>query len=113
MDFNFSPEQEQIRETVRRFCRDEIAPLAREADETETFPRELFPKWAELGLLGVRYPEADGADPSRHLADLEGRYRGTETALFPARADRRQDCRLRSQRARWRLQHPGDEDAGR
>ena len=69
MDFNFSPEQEQIRETVRRFCRDEIAPLAREADETETFPRELFPKWAELGLLGVRYPEADGGSGFDKVAD--------------------------------------------
>ena len=69
MDFSFSPEHEQIRETVRRFCREEIAPLAREADEAESFPKGLFPKWGELGLLGVRYPEADGGSGFDKVAD--------------------------------------------
>lgn len=69
MDFTFSPEHEQVRETVRRFCADEVAPLAREADESELFPRELFGKFAELGLLGVRYPEADGGSGFDKVAD--------------------------------------------
>lgn len=69
MDFTFSQEQEQIRETVRRFCREEIAPLVPEAEETETFPKALFPKWGELGLLGVRYPEADGGSGFDKIAD--------------------------------------------
>ena len=60
LDFSFTEEQERVRDMVRRFCEAEIAPLAREADETERFPRELFKKWGEIGLLGVRYPEADG-----------------------------------------------------
>jgi alkylation response protein AidB-like acyl-CoA dehydrogenase len=60
LNFSFTEEQERVRDMVRRFCETEIAPLAREADETETFPRELFRKWGEIGLLGVRYPEADG-----------------------------------------------------
>jgi butyryl-CoA dehydrogenase len=50
----------QVRETITRFVAEDIAPLVSEAEETEVFPRELFRKWAELGLLGVRYPEADG-----------------------------------------------------
>ncbi len=69
MDFTFSPEQEQVRETIRRFCETEVAPLVREADETEKFPRELFPKWAELGLLGIRYPEADGGSGFDKVTD--------------------------------------------
>jgi len=60
LDFSFTEEQERVRDMVRRFCEAEIAPLAQEADETEIFPRELFRKWGEIGLLGVRYPEADG-----------------------------------------------------
>ncbi len=69
MDFNFTPEQEQVRETIRRFTETEIAPLVREADEMEKFPRELFPKWAELGLLGIRYPEADGGSGFDKVTD--------------------------------------------
>jgi butyryl-CoA dehydrogenase len=69
LNFDFTPEQEQVRDTIRRFTEAEIAPLAREADETETFPRELFPKWAELGLLGIRYPEADGGSGFDKITD--------------------------------------------
>ncbi|MCG2635126.1 MAG: acyl-CoA dehydrogenase family protein [Gammaproteobacteria bacterium] len=60
MDFSFTPEQDQLRETVRRFCDQEVRPLIEEAEENERFPVQLFPKWGEMGLIGVRYPEADG-----------------------------------------------------
>jgi len=69
LDFSFTEEQEQVRDMVRRFCEAEIAPLAQEADETETFPRELFRKWGEVGLLGVRYPEADGGAGMDKITD--------------------------------------------
>ena len=69
MDFTFSAEQEALRDTVRKFCLAEIAPLARAADDEECFPRELFRKWGELGLLGVRYPEADGGAGFDKLSD--------------------------------------------
>ncbi|MCB1512721.1 MAG: acyl-CoA dehydrogenase family protein [Hyphomicrobiaceae bacterium] len=69
MNFDFSPEHEQVRETVRRFAADEIAPLAREADDNERFPRELFAKWGELGLLGVRYPAEDGGSGLDKISD--------------------------------------------
>lgn len=69
LDFSFTEEQEQVRDMVRRFCEAEIAPLAREADETEIFPRELFRKWGEVGLLGVRYPEADGGAGMDKITD--------------------------------------------
>lgn len=60
LDFTLTPEQEAVRDTVRRFCREEVAPLVQDAEETETFPRPLFRKWGELGLIGARYPVADG-----------------------------------------------------
>ena len=50
----FTEEHEMIRQTVKRFCEEEIAPFAGEWDEAGIFPRELFPKAGALGLLGVR-----------------------------------------------------------
>lgn len=70
MDFSISHEHEQIRDLVRRFCEDEIRPLVDDAEEEEVFPKEIFRKWGELGLLGVRYPEADGGAGLDKLADI-------------------------------------------
>ena len=69
LDFSFSPEHEAVRETVRRLCQDDVAPLVRDAEETETFPRELFRKWGEMGLIGARYPQADGGSGLDKVAD--------------------------------------------
>ncbi|MBN9012965.1 MAG: acyl-CoA dehydrogenase family protein [Rhizobiales bacterium] len=69
MDFQFTPQQEQVRETIARFVAQDIAPLVAEAEESEVFPRELFRKWGELGLLGVRYPEVDGGTGFDKVSD--------------------------------------------
>jgi alkylation response protein AidB-like acyl-CoA dehydrogenase len=69
MDFSLSSEHQQLRDLVRRFCQTEIAPLVHQAEETETFPVAIFRKWGELGLLGVRYPEADGGSGMDKVAD--------------------------------------------
>jgi len=69
MDFDFSEEQNQVRELVRRFAAEEISPRALEADDEEKFPKELFVKWGELGLLGVRYPVADGGSGMDKISD--------------------------------------------
>ncbi len=45
------------REMVRAFARDEVAPVARHFDETQEFPWENVAKMAELGLLGIPWPE--------------------------------------------------------
>ena len=50
----------QVREMVRRFAEDVVAPRARELDETETFPHDAVKQMAELGLLGLPYPEESG-----------------------------------------------------
>jgi alkylation response protein AidB-like acyl-CoA dehydrogenase len=69
MNFEFTPQQEQVRETIARFATEEMAPLVKAAEENEVFPKELFRKWAELGLLGVRYPEADGGSGFDKVSD--------------------------------------------
>ena len=55
-----SPEQAAIRETVREFAVEEIRPTAREADETETFPEEVWDGLAELELTAMTVPEEYG-----------------------------------------------------
>lgn len=69
MDFSLSAEHEQLRDMVRRFCAEEIAPLAAAADEDETLPRQMFRRWGELGLIGARYPAADGGAGMDKIAD--------------------------------------------
>jgi butyryl-CoA dehydrogenase len=60
MDFTFDPVHVQLRETVRRHAEEEMKPLAGQADDEERFPKHLFKRWGDLGLLGARYPEVDG-----------------------------------------------------
>ncbi|HYN23967.1 MAG TPA: acyl-CoA dehydrogenase family protein, partial [Pyrinomonadaceae bacterium] len=60
MEFELSEEQKQIKMSVREFAEAEIAPHLKEWDETQHFPIELKPKLAELGLMGVIFPEEYG-----------------------------------------------------
>jgi hypothetical protein len=69
MDFRFSAEHDAVRETVRRLCAEELAPLVAVAEEDEAFPRHVFRRWGGLGLLGVRYPEADGGSGMDKISD--------------------------------------------
>jgi alkylation response protein AidB-like acyl-CoA dehydrogenase len=55
-----SAEQEAIRETVREFARDEIRPVAAEADRTQSFPEDVWDGLAELDLTGLTVPEEYG-----------------------------------------------------
>lgn len=60
MNFALTEEQQQIKFSVREFAESEIRPNAPEWDETQHFPEELRPKLAELGLLGILFPEEYG-----------------------------------------------------
>ena len=60
MNFELNEEQLQIKQSVREFAESEIKPYALEWDETQHFPVELRPKLAELGLLGILFPEEYG-----------------------------------------------------
>lgn len=69
MDFNYTPEQTAVRDMVRRFAAEEMAPLVTEAEENEAFPHELFRRFGELGLIGVRYPAEDGGSGFDKVSD--------------------------------------------
>jgi alkylation response protein AidB-like acyl-CoA dehydrogenase len=60
VDFTFTDEQNQLRRTIREFAEGEILPHVMEWDEVSHFPMEIMPKLAEMGLLGVIFPEEYG-----------------------------------------------------
>ena len=60
MDFLLTEEQKLIRDTVRDFAQNEIAPRAREMDEKGEFPWEIVHEMAELGFMGLPIPEEYG-----------------------------------------------------
>jgi alkylation response protein AidB-like acyl-CoA dehydrogenase len=60
VDFSFTDEQNQLRRSIREFAEGEIAPHVMEWDEASKFPIEIMPKLAEMGLLGVIFPEQYG-----------------------------------------------------
>jgi alkylation response protein AidB-like acyl-CoA dehydrogenase len=60
VDFTFTDEQKHLRKSVREFAEGEIAPHIMEWDESSHFPAEILPKLAEMGLMGVIFPEEYG-----------------------------------------------------
>ena len=65
----FAAEHEELRETVRRFVVKEIEPFVSEWEEEREFPRELYNRCGELGLLGLKFPEEYGGQGGTHLHD--------------------------------------------
>lgn len=60
MDFDLTAEQELVRQTVRAFAVERVAPVAEELDRESRFPYELVAELAELGLMGMPFPEEYG-----------------------------------------------------
>lgn len=60
MNFELNEEQQQIKFSIREFAEAELRPHVLEWDESQHFPIELLPKFAELGLLGIIFPEEYG-----------------------------------------------------
>jgi short/branched chain acyl-CoA dehydrogenase len=60
VNFELSDEQRLLRDTVREFARQEIAPAAEELDRTKSFPYEIVARMGELGLMGIPFPEEHG-----------------------------------------------------
>jgi alkylation response protein AidB-like acyl-CoA dehydrogenase len=74
MDFSLSADQKEIQALAREFAQAEIEPNAAAWDREHHFPRELFTKLAELGLMGVCVPEeygGAGADFLSYILVLE------------------------------------------
>jgi alkylation response protein AidB-like acyl-CoA dehydrogenase len=65
----FGEEHEELRQTVARFVAKEIAPHVDEWEAAREFPRELFGRCAELGFLGLKFPEELGGQGGTHLHD--------------------------------------------
>jgi butyryl-CoA dehydrogenase len=60
MKYPLTEQERMIQKTARDFARKELAPVAREANEQGSFPREMYGKLAELGFLGMTMPEEYG-----------------------------------------------------
>ena len=67
MDLAFSPEQDELVRTLRQFARRELAPHSAHWDRTGEFPWEAWRRMGELGLLGLRVPEAYGGQSADFL----------------------------------------------
>jgi len=65
----FTPEHEELRESVRRFVANELRPHAMEWEDAEWFPDEVFAKLAAVGFLGLKYPEELGGEGGDYLHD--------------------------------------------
>ena len=60
MNFHFTPDEQDVLDMLHDFCLKEVAPIAAEIDENERFPEETWHKLADMGMMGVAYPEEYG-----------------------------------------------------
>lgn len=80
LNFDLGDTAEMLRDTVRSFAADKIAPRAAEIDRTNTFPRDLWPQMGELGLLGITVEEewgGTGLGYLEHCVAMEEVSRGS------------------------------------
>ncbi len=68
LNFGHSEEIEMLRDMVYKFSQEHIEPIAAEVDQTNKFPRQLWPMMGELGLHGITVPEEDGGTDMGYLA---------------------------------------------
>jgi acyl-CoA dehydrogenase len=65
----FTDEHGQLREAIRRFVETELLPHAEEWEDARWFPNSVFTRMAELGYLGLKYPESHGGEGGDFLHD--------------------------------------------
>ncbi len=68
MDFDLSGQQKMIQETIRRYAKEKIAPVAAENDKKGRFPRDIFKELADLGFMGTPIPEEYGGAGFDHIS---------------------------------------------
>ena len=79
MDLALSPEQEAVRQSVRKWVDDVVVPQALTNDREERFPEEAVAGLKELGYIGLTIPEeygGGGADPLSYCLTVEELARG-------------------------------------
>lgn len=69
-DFGLGEDLDMLRDTVRGFAADNIAPRAAAIDENNEFPRDLWPQLGELGLHGITVDEELGGSNLGYLAHV-------------------------------------------
>ena len=69
-DFGLGEDIDMLRESVRGFANDRIAPRAADIDASNQFPRDLWPELGELGLLGITVEEEFGGSGLGYLAHV-------------------------------------------
>jgi isovaleryl-CoA dehydrogenase len=69
-DFGLGEELDEVRNQVRRFARERIAPRAEEIDRSNEFPRDLWPELGAAGLLGITVPDRWGGASLGYLAHI-------------------------------------------
>ncbi|WP_216829350.1 acyl-CoA dehydrogenase family protein [Alkalihalobacterium elongatum] len=89
MNFELTKEQQMIRDMVRDFAQNEVAPKAEHVDKTAEFPIETFKKMGELGMLGIPFPEqygGSGGDTISYALSVEeiGRACGSTGLSYAA-----------------------------
>ncbi len=80
LDFDLGDTADMLRDTVRTFAADKIAPIADEIDRTNKFPRQLWPQMGALGLLGITVEEefgGAGLGYLEHVVAMEEVSRGS------------------------------------
>jgi len=60
LDFNLTSEQKLFQKTIREFCEKEIKPIANKIDKEEYFPKDLYKKMGQMGLMGMTVPQKYG-----------------------------------------------------
>lgn len=70
LDFGLGEDIELLRDTVRSFAEDKIAPRAEAIDRDNQFPRDLWPELGELGLLGITVGSEYGGSELSYLAHV-------------------------------------------
>ena len=67
MNFHFNEEEQDVLDLLKDFCVKDVAPKAAEVDETERFPEETWHALAEMGMMGVPFPEEYGGAGMSYL----------------------------------------------
>lgn len=70
LNFQLGEDIDALREAVRDFAQDQIAPRAAELDKTDQFPMDLWQKMGSLGVLGITVPEVHGGANMGYLAHM-------------------------------------------
>lgn len=89
MNFKFNEEEQEILEMLKDFCEKEVGPIAAEIDEEERFPEETWHKLAEMGMMGVPFPEEYGGAGCSYLnyiavCEMLAQYCATTSVMVSA-----------------------------